>query len=51
MLRHGRLDILVNNAGTTVRKPAHDLTLDEWQLGDGHQPHQHLPVLPRGARA
>jgi 2-deoxy-D-gluconate 3-dehydrogenase len=32
MMRHGRLDILVNNAGTTVRKPAHDLTLDEWRL-------------------
>jgi 2-dehydro-3-deoxy-D-gluconate 5-dehydrogenase len=30
MLRHGRLDILVNNAGTTVRKPAHQLSLDEW---------------------
>ena len=32
MMRHGRLDILVNNAGTTIRKPAHDLTLEEWQL-------------------
>jgi 2-deoxy-D-gluconate 3-dehydrogenase len=32
MMRHGRLDILVNNAGTTIRKPAHDLTLDEWRL-------------------
>jgi 2-deoxy-D-gluconate 3-dehydrogenase len=30
MLRHGRVDILVNNAGGTVRKPPHDLTLDEW---------------------
>jgi 2-dehydro-3-deoxy-D-gluconate 5-dehydrogenase len=30
MVRHGRLDILVNNAGGTVRKPAHELTLDEW---------------------
>ena len=30
MLRYGRLDILVNNAGTTVRKPAHQLSLDEW---------------------
>jgi 2-dehydro-3-deoxy-D-gluconate 5-dehydrogenase len=30
MLRFGRLDILVNNAGTTVRKPAHQLSLDEW---------------------
>ena len=30
MLRHGRLDIVVNNAGTTVRKPPHELTLDEW---------------------
>jgi 2-deoxy-D-gluconate 3-dehydrogenase len=26
----GRLDILVNNAGTNVRKPAHELELDEW---------------------
>jgi 2-dehydro-3-deoxy-D-gluconate 5-dehydrogenase len=31
MLRHGRCDILVNNAGGTVRKPPHDLTLDEWR--------------------
>jgi 2-dehydro-3-deoxy-D-gluconate 5-dehydrogenase len=31
MLRHGRLDILVNNAGGTVRKPTHDLSLDEWR--------------------
>jgi 2-deoxy-D-gluconate 3-dehydrogenase len=30
MLRHGRLDVLVNNAGTNIRKPAHDLSLDEW---------------------
>jgi len=30
MLRHLRLDILVNNAGTTVRKPPHELSLDEW---------------------
>ncbi|HWI81523.1 glucose 1-dehydrogenase [Ramlibacter sp.] len=30
MLRFGRLDILVNNAGTTVRKPPHELSLDEW---------------------
>jgi 2-dehydro-3-deoxy-D-gluconate 5-dehydrogenase len=27
----GRLDILVNNAGTNVRKPAHELALDEWR--------------------
>lgn len=31
MLRHGRLDILVNNAGTSIRKPAHELSLDEWR--------------------
>jgi 2-dehydro-3-deoxy-D-gluconate 5-dehydrogenase len=31
MLRHGRLDIVVNNAGTNIRKPAHDLSLDEWR--------------------
>jgi len=30
--RCGRLDILVNNAGTTVRKPADQLSLDEWRL-------------------
>jgi len=30
MTRHGRLDILVNNAGTTVRKPPHELSLEEW---------------------
>jgi 2-deoxy-D-gluconate 3-dehydrogenase len=28
--RCGRLDILVNNAGINIRKPAHDLSLDEW---------------------
>ncbi|HET7340460.1 MAG TPA: glucose 1-dehydrogenase [Methylomirabilota bacterium] len=28
--RCGRLDILVNNAGTNIRKPAHELSLDEW---------------------
>lgn len=29
--RCGRLDILVNNAGTTIRKPAHELALEEWR--------------------
>jgi 2-deoxy-D-gluconate 3-dehydrogenase len=29
--RWGRLDILVNNAGINIRKPAHELGLDEWQ--------------------
>jgi len=29
--RLGRLDILVNNAGTNIRKPAHELELDEWR--------------------
>ncbi len=28
--RHGRLHILVNNAGINIRKPAHDMTLQEW---------------------
>ncbi|MEA5422648.1 SDR family NAD(P)-dependent oxidoreductase [Synechococcus sp. CCY9202] len=28
--RHGRLDILVNNAGITIRAPAQDLSLAEW---------------------
>jgi 2-deoxy-D-gluconate 3-dehydrogenase len=27
----GRLDILVNNAGINIRKPAHELSLDEWR--------------------
>jgi 2-deoxy-D-gluconate 3-dehydrogenase len=27
----GRLDILVNNVGINVRKPAHELSLDEWR--------------------
>lgn len=27
----GRLDILINNAGVNVRKPPHELTLDEWR--------------------
>ena len=29
--RCGRLDILVNNAGTNIRKPAQEMTLDEWR--------------------
>lgn len=29
--RWGRLDILVNNAGTNIRKPLHQLGLDEWR--------------------
>jgi 2-dehydro-3-deoxy-D-gluconate 5-dehydrogenase len=27
----GRIDILVNNAGMNIRKPAQDLSLDEWR--------------------
>ena len=29
--RFGRLDILVNNAGMNIRKPPHELSLDEWR--------------------
>jgi len=29
--RCGRIDILVNNAGINIRKPAHDLQLEEWR--------------------
>src|SRR2546428_2598217 len=29
--RCGRIDILVNNAGINIRKPAHEMALDEWQ--------------------
>jgi len=29
--RWGRLDILVNNAGINIRKPVHELGLDEWR--------------------
>jgi len=29
--RCGRLDILVNNAGTNIRKPAQQLSLEEWR--------------------
>jgi 2-deoxy-D-gluconate 3-dehydrogenase len=29
--RWGRLDILVNNAGINIRKPANELSLDEWR--------------------
>lgn len=28
--RCGKVDILVNNAGTNIRKPAHELVLEEW---------------------
>ena len=28
--RYGRLDVLVNNAGTNIRKPVHELALEEW---------------------
>ena len=27
----GRIDILINNAGMNIRKPAHELALDEWR--------------------
>lgn len=30
--RFGRIDILVNNAGCNVRKPAFDVTWDDWNL-------------------
>jgi 2-deoxy-D-gluconate 3-dehydrogenase len=29
--RCGRLDVLVNNAGINIRKPVHELALDEWR--------------------
>src|SRR5262249_27908180 len=29
--RLGRLDILVNNAGINIRKPAHELALEDWR--------------------
>ncbi len=28
--RYGRLDVLVNNAGTNIRKPVHELAVEEW---------------------
>jgi NAD(P)-dependent dehydrogenase (short-subunit alcohol dehydrogenase family) len=28
--RHGRVDVLFNNAGIAIRKPTHELTLDDW---------------------
>jgi 2-dehydro-3-deoxy-D-gluconate 5-dehydrogenase len=29
--RCGRIDVLINNAGINIRKPAHELPLDEWK--------------------
>ncbi len=29
--RWGRLDVLINNAGINIRKPAHELALEEWR--------------------
>ena len=37
-LRLGKIDILVNNAGCNVRKPAADVTWDDWNLDPRHQP-------------
>ncbi len=31
LARCGRLDILVNNAGIAIRKPPHEISLDEWR--------------------
>jgi 2-deoxy-D-gluconate 3-dehydrogenase len=31
LARCGRLDILVNNAGINIRKPVHELALEEWR--------------------
>ena len=30
--KFGRIDILVNNAGMSIRKPPHELALDEWNM-------------------
>jgi NAD(P)-dependent dehydrogenase (short-subunit alcohol dehydrogenase family) len=30
VMAHGRLDILVNNAGIAIRRPALDLSLEDW---------------------
>ncbi|WP_169976614.1 SDR family NAD(P)-dependent oxidoreductase [Tautonia rosea] len=31
LTKYGRIDILFNNAGINIRKPPHELTLDEWR--------------------
>jgi NAD(P)-dependent dehydrogenase (short-subunit alcohol dehydrogenase family) len=28
--RHGRLDVLFNNAGIAIRRPTHEITLEDW---------------------
>ena len=49
-LRSARFDILVNNAGCNVRKPALDVTWDDWNLGSRHQPARQL-LCGAGGRA
>src|SRR5260221_14212232 len=44
--QHGGIDILVNNAGRANRKPAVELSHEEWQAGGDLKPTAAFPCPP-----